>query len=130
VPGVSGTNGPFHAVATPSKLTAGGNVHLTVTVTGPIQYEVGCVQTLHIWAEDGQRQQVWIEPTPEIACMALGYKSLAAGESAIFTKDWPTSTALKPGTYSVHGLFLTALPIGAQSRVRENLPQLPIQISG
>jgi len=37
---VSGTNGPFYAQASPAKLAAGGTVHLTLTVTGPIDYEI------------------------------------------------------------------------------------------
>lgn len=128
-PTVSGTNGPFRAVASPSRLAAGGTVHLTLTVSGPIQYEAACVQTLHIWAEDASRQEVWNEPVPEIQCMAIAYKTLQAGETAVFTAEWPTSPRLGPGSYSIHGLFLTVLPRGAQARVRENLPPLPIQIS-
>jgi hypothetical protein len=127
---VSGTNGPFQAMASPSQLAAGGTVHLTLTVTGPIDYEIGCVQTLHIWAEDAQHQQVWQEPVPAVMCMAYGQKQLTAGETAIFTADWPTSSQLAPGAYTLHGLFLTVLPMGAGMRVRENLPPLSIQILG
>lgn len=126
---VSGDNGTFHDQATPARLSAGGTVHLTLTVTGPISYEAACVQTLHIWAEDAQQQQVWEEPVPMIQCMAIAHKTLAAGETATFTADWPTSPKLAPGQYSLHGLFLTVLPPGAAMRVRENLPSLPIQIS-
>jgi hypothetical protein len=126
---VSGTNGPFHAVASPSRVTAGGNVLLTLTVTGPIQYETGCVQTLHIWAEDSRQHQVWSQPVPAIQCMAFGSKTLAAGETATFKAQWPTSSQLSPGLYTLHGLFLTVLPLGAGARVRENLPVLTIQIS-
>ncbi|MDQ6712514.1 MAG: hypothetical protein M3Z28_04925 [Candidatus Dormibacteraeota bacterium] len=127
---VSGTNGPFYAQASPARLTAGGTVHLTLTVSGPIDYQIGCVQTLHIWAEDSQHQQVWQQPVPAIVCMALGHKVLAAGETATFTADWPTSSKLAPGPYSLHGLFLVVLPIGSGARVRENLAPLTIQISG
>ena len=67
---------------------------------------------------------------PAIDCMAIAYKTLAAGQTATFTAEWPTSSQLAPGSYSIHGLFLTALPLGAGMRVRENLPTLPIQISG
>jgi len=127
---VSGTNGPFHAQAAPGSLAAGGTVHVTLTVTGPIDYEIGCVQTLHVWAEDNQHQQVWQEPVPAIMCMAFGHKQLGAGETATFTADWPTSSQLAPGTYTLHGLFLTVLPTGAGMRVRENLPLLSIQLLG
>ncbi|HEY9288872.1 MAG TPA: BsuPI-related putative proteinase inhibitor [Candidatus Dormibacteraeota bacterium] len=126
---VSGTNGGFHDQATPATVVAGDTVHLTLTVTGPIQYEAACVQTLHIWAEDSQQQQVWSEPTPLIQCMAIAQKTLAAGETATFSADWPTSAQLAAGSYTLHGLFLTVLPPGAAMRVRENLPPLTIQIS-
>ncbi len=125
---VSGTNGPFYAEAAPAQLAAGGTVHLTLTVTGPIDYEIGCVQTLHIWAEDSQRQQVWQQPVPEIMCMAIGHRVLAAGDTATFTADWPTSSTLAPGSYTLHGLFLVVLPMGAAARVRENLAPLTIRI--
>jgi len=125
---VSGTNGPFYAQASPAQLAAGGTVHLTLTVTGPIDYEIGCVQTLHIWAENSQHQQVWAQPVPAIMCMAYGHKVLAAGAKATFTADWPTSSTLAPGSYTLHGLFLTVLPMGAGARVRENLAPLTIQI--
>src|SRR5207244_13267412 len=91
---VSGTNGPFYAEATPARLVAGGSVHLTLTVTGPIDYEIGCVQTLQIWAEDSQHQPVWAQPVPAIQCMAFGHKALAARETAEFTADSPTSSKL------------------------------------
>jgi hypothetical protein len=127
---VSGTNGPFYAEASPAQLAAGGTVHLTLIVTGPIDYEIGCVQTLHIWAEDSQRQEVWQQPVPAIQCMAIGHKVLAAGETATFTAVWPTSSKLAPGAYTLHGLFLVVLPKGAGARVSENLAPLTIQISG
>jgi hypothetical protein len=124
----SGTNGPFHAEASPSHLGAGGSVHLTLTVSGPIDYEVGCVQTLHIWAENSQQRTVWEQPVPAIMCMAFGHKELAAGETATFTADWPTSKELKRGFYTLHGLFREVLPTGAGTRVRENLPPLSVEI--
>ena len=125
---VSETNGPFHAQASPAQPHAGGTVHLALTVTGPIDYEVGCVQTLRIWAEDSQHRQVWAEPAPAIQCMAFGHKVLNAGETATFSADWPTSSTLSPGSYTIHGLFLTVLPMGAGMRVRENLPPLTVQV--
>jgi hypothetical protein len=130
-PSVSGTNGPFQAVASPSQLRAGGTVHLTLTVTGPIQYQATCVQTLRIWSEDGGQQIVWSQPEIAIACAGpVSDTTLGPGETATFIADWPTSNGLAPGSYTVHGLFWTALPLGAGMRVRENLPPLTIQISG
>jgi len=65
---------------------------------------------------------------PEIQCMALGHKVLAAGDTATFTADWPTSSTLAPASYTLHGLFLVVLPRGAAARVRENLAPLTIRI--
>ncbi len=129
-PTASGTSGPFHAVASPARLAAGETVHLTLTVTGPLQYQAACVQTLQIWAEDSGHQQVWRQPQPMIACMAIAYRTLAAGETATFKADWPTSPSMAPGSYSIHGYFMVVLPAGYGTRVRENLPPLTIQISG
>lgn len=126
---VSGTNGPFQAEATPAHLTPGAIVHVSLTVTGPVDYEVGCVQTLHIWAVDRQGTQVWAEPVPAIMCMAYGHKVLAAGETATFKADWPTSARLAPGSYTIHGLFLTVLPRGVAARVRENVPPLTVTLA-
>lgn len=128
VSSVSGTNGPLHAVAAPARLAAGGTLALTLTVSGPIQYETGCVQTLHIWAEDAKNRTVWEEPGPAIQCQALGYRTVAAGEIATFSAQWPTASQLDAGSYTLHGLFLTVLPPGAGMRVRENLPPLTIKV--
>jgi len=61
---VIASGGQFRSEASPARLAAGGTVHVTLTVSGPIDYEVGCVQTLHIWAVDSQGRQVWAEPVP------------------------------------------------------------------
>jgi hypothetical protein len=91
-------------------------VNLAATVTGPADYESVCVQTVHFWALDVSGNQVWAEPVPMIACMAIGYRHLRAGETATFQAAWPTSPQLARGTYSIHGLFLfssrPALPLG------------------
>ncbi|MDQ6883571.1 MAG: hypothetical protein M3077_04925 [Candidatus Dormibacteraeota bacterium] len=125
---VSATNGPLVAQASPAQLAPGDTVHVSLTVTGPVDYEVGCVQTLHIWAVDAQGTQVWAQPVPAIMCMAYGHKLLAGGETATFKADWPTSATLAPGSYTIHGLFLTVLPRGVAMRVRENLPLLTVAV--
>ncbi|MEO9006866.1 MAG: hypothetical protein ABI401_07110 [Candidatus Dormibacter sp.] len=126
---VTATAGQFHAEASPARLAPGGTVQVSFTVTGPIDYEVGCVQTLHIWALDGQGTQVWAEPVPAIMCMAYGHKVLGSQETAVFKAEWPTSSTLAPGAYTIHGLFLTVLPPGAGARVRENLPPLSVTLT-
>ena len=126
---VVATSGPYHAQASPARLAPGGSVQVTLTVTGPIDYEVGCVQTLHIWATDSKGKQVWAEPVPAIMCMAFGHRLLTAGETATFKAEWPTSPSLAAGAYTIHGLFLTMLPPGAGARVRENLPLLTVSLT-
>lgn len=121
-PSVAGTNGPFHAQASPSRLQAGGTVHLTLTVTGPIQYEAACVETLHIWAEDGQHQQVWSEMDQPIQCMAIAYRTLAAGQTATFTADWPTSRQLPRRLRPARAVPDGAAARGRGPRAREFAP--------
>jgi hypothetical protein len=125
---VTASSGQFRAEATPGRLAAGDTVHVTLTVSGPIDYETGCAQTLHIWAEDGKGNRVWEQPVPTIMCFAFGHKLLAAGQTASFKADWPTSPALASGRYTIHGLFLVLLPPGAGTRVRENVPPLTIEV--
>jgi hypothetical protein len=126
---VTAASGQFRTDAMPATVVAGGTAHVTLTVSGPIDYEVGCVQTLHIWAEDGKGNRVWEEPVPTIMCFAFGHKVLAAGQTASFKADWPTSAALAAGHYTIHGLFLTILPPGAGARVRENVPPVTIEVT-
>jgi hypothetical protein len=125
-----GTTGNLTVQASPSRLHAGGTVNLTATVTGPADYEAACVQTVHFWALNTEGAQVWEEPVPAIACMAIGYRHLAAGETASFTAAWPTSPGIAKGSYSIHGLFLFQRAPGAVMRVRENLPPVTVEITG
>ena len=126
---VVATSGPYHAQASPARLAPGGSVQVMLTVTGPIDYEVGCVQTLRIWALDARGAQVWEERVPAIACLAYSHKVLAAGETARFRDEWPTSAKLAPGSYTIHGLFMTVLPLGVAARVRGNLPPLTVTLA-
>jgi hypothetical protein len=126
---VSATRGQFRAEARPGNLVAGGNVHYTLTVTGPIRYEAGCAHTLTVWVVDSQNREVWTPLVPQFDCFAIMNKSLQPGETASLEVDWPTSPTLAAGRYTIHGLFLTVLPAGAGARVRENLPPLTIQIT-
>ena len=95
-----------------------------------MQYEDTCVQTLQIWAEDNRGQTIWSPPIPEYDCVGITYRTVPVGDTATFKADWPTSSQLAPGSYTLHGLFLTVLPPGAAMRVRENLPPLSIRIVG
>jgi acyl dehydratase len=121
-PGPSVEPGHLTLVAAPDRLSPGGTVHATVTVTGPAEYEAGCVQTVRLWVLDAQNQRAWTEPAPEVTCMAIINKQLPAGQTATFQVDWPVAATLHPGRYTIHGLFLFTLAMGAATRVSENLP--------
>jgi len=126
---VTAASGQFRSEASPARLNAGGTVHFSLTVSGPIRYEAGCAHTLGIWAVDGQNRQVWAQPFPMIACFALQNKSIPAGQTASFAVEWPVASTLAPGPYTIHGLVLTVLPPGAGARVRENVPPLTIEVT-
>jgi hypothetical protein len=125
---VRATSGNLTVEARPDPLAAGDVAHFTVIATGPIDYEAGCVDTVHLWALDGTGQKVWEQPTPAVRCMALAYRHLAAGEVATFAVDWPTAPSLARGRYAIHGLFRFAVPPPAGLYVQENLPVLTVQV--
>ncbi len=127
-PGSSVEPGHLTLVAIPDRLSPGGTVHATVTVSGPVDYEAGCVQTVQLWVLDNQNQRVWTEPAPEVTCMAIINQRLPAGRTATFHVDWPTAASLHPGRYTIHGLFLFTLPMGAGARVSQNLPPADVSL--
>lgn len=126
---VSASSGNLHLTARPGHAAAGTVIQLQLTVSGPADYEAGCVQTAHFWAVNAAGKQVWEEPVPAVMCMAIANRHLAAGETAQFSASWPTDQTLAAGKYSIHGLFLFTLPLGAGTRVRENLPPLTVEIT-
>jgi hypothetical protein len=115
--------------AEPGRVRAGSTVSLTVTALGPADYEVACVQTVHVWAVDSGGKTVWEEPVPAISCMAITYKHLGTGDATSFSIRWRTAASLAPGAYTIHGLFRYVLALGAGTRVRENLPPLSVEIT-
>jgi hypothetical protein len=125
----SSTTGTLTTTAHPEHANAGQTIQFTVTVTGPADYETGCVQTVHLWAEtaDAAAHRVWEQPVPEVECMAITTEHLAAGQSAGFHVDWPT-TGIPKDAYFVHGLFRFALRAGAGTRVRENIPPVMVTV--
>jgi hypothetical protein len=127
---VRATAGNLTLTASPAALKGGETANVSLTVQGPADYQGGCVQTLQIWVIGPSGGQVWTEPAPALMCMAIVDKHLAAGENATFHAQWPVASGLAQGSYAIHGLFLFTLPRGAGTRVRENLPQLSVQIVG
>jgi hypothetical protein len=60
--------------------------------------------------------------------MAIINKQLPAGQTATFQVDWPVAATLHPGRYTIHGLFLFTLAMGAATRVSENLPPAEVTL--
>ena len=103
-----------------------GVITVAVSVPGPLQVDGGCVPELGAWLVSAGGQRVEASPTPAAArCMAIQVEDVPAGQSRTFTTSIPRTT---PGTYSVHGLLRTHLPIGAGARVSENIPVVSITI--
>jgi hypothetical protein len=123
------TAGNLQVTARPAHLPAGRTINITIRLTGPADYDAGCVQTLRIWAVNSNGAQVWQQPQQELQCFALTYRHLAAGQAASFSDSWPVSAGTPAGRYTIHGLFLFHLPIGAGMRVRENLPPVSVEIT-
>lgn len=125
----SATAGNLTTTAHPEHANAGETIQFTVMVAGPADYETGCVQTVHLWAEtaDSAAHRVWEQPVPQVECMAISIQHLGVGQSASFRVDWPTA-GISRGAYFVHGLFRFALPAGAGTRVRENIPPVMVTV--
>ena len=119
-------SGNLELRAAPASGPAGQLIQLTVTVGGPARFEVGCVDSVHLWALDARGSRVWEQPVPELRCMAFGVRELSPGEQASFQVGWPTSPRLARGRYSIHGLFLFV----GMPRPAENVPVLTVDISG
>jgi hypothetical protein len=115
--------------AHPEHANVGQTIQFTVTVTGPADYETGCVQTVHLWADtaDAAARRVWEQPVPQVECMVIAPQHLESGQTASFRVFWPT-TGIPHGAYFVHGLLRFALPPGAASRVRENIPPVMVTV--
>jgi hypothetical protein len=91
---------------------ADGELQVTVTVTGPLTVEGGCIASLTAWADAADGSPV---PTPspsglQMHCMAIALIQVPAGSSRAFSADIPTPP--DPGSYTIHGLLNTA---GAQA---------------
>jgi hypothetical protein len=114
-----------HGWTTDAGVRAGGGVDVRVNVSGPLTVDGGCSPTLTAWlvAADGHRLQGGSAPAAR--CQGIAVTEIPAGQ----TRDFVTSLDLPPaGTYSVHGLVLVHLPIGAGARVAENIPVVTLTI--
>lgn len=122
--------GDLTVTARPAHVQAGQTINLTVSLMGPADYDAGCVRTVRIWALNSAGLQVWQESQPELQCFALSYQHLAGGQTATFPDSWTVASGTPAGSYTIHGLFMFHLPIGAGARVRENLPPVTVTVTG
>ena len=97
------------------------------TVSGPADYEAGCVQSLHIWVNDQNQNRVWEQPLPQVTCMAIQIRHIDAGNTALFQTSWPIEPSTYPGFYTVHGRFREVQAGGVRASA-ENLPVLQFQV--
>ena len=84
-----------------------GGLQVTVTVTGPLTVEGGCVPSLTAWADTADDSPV-PTPTPsgsQVHCLAIALIQVAGGSTKAFSADIPTPP--QPGTYTIHGLLQT-----------------------
>jgi hypothetical protein len=84
-----------------------GELQVTVTVTGPLTVEGGCIPSLTAWVDASDGSPV-PTPTPsglQMHCMAIALIPVAAGATKAFSADVPMPP--DPGTYITHGLLQT-----------------------
>jgi len=105
--------------------TATRTIDVTVTVPGPISVDGGCITSLSAWTIGAGNLRVQASASPALHCGALTTRSIPAGRTGDFSAVIPLPP---PGTYAVHGLLRTHLPIGAGMRVSENLPVVTITV--
>lgn len=104
--------------------TAGNNLRVRVTVSGPVTVESGCIEALTLWLV-GVGGRVDASPTPGVRCQAIALDYIPAGQ----TRDYRATIPIPaPGTYAVHGLIRVHLPLGAGARVAENIPIVTLTI--
>jgi hypothetical protein len=118
---VQATAGALTLAAEPGSIQPGQRVGLQLTVAGPLDYDVGCTYTEHLWAVDSHGQRIWDGPFDIPSAQVCGLaeagppkpfvKHLAKGASLTFKAEWQTTSNLKPGSYSIHGEFLASHPV-------------------
>lgn len=119
-------SGNYSITVSPTQFTAGHEVQVTLTISGPISYRIDCVYPLQIAVLDSRNTVVWSDRNRPNPCNnvgeagpPVGWIHLAAGEATTFHDAWPSSAQLPVGTYHVLTSFLLATD-------ERNLPrQLP-----
>lgn len=120
----SSTTATAHGWTTTATVNS-GTIQVRVSVVGPQSVEGGCVPALTAWIvrSDGTRTES--SPSPGVRCLAIVIDDIATAQ----TRDYTIVIPAPPlGTYTVHGLVRVHLPIGAGSRVSENIPVVTVQV--
>jgi hypothetical protein len=123
-PSASGGSASAHGWTTRVAISV-NHVDVSVTVSGPLSVEAGCVPPLAVWLVGADGGRLDPSPTPGLRCQAIAIEDIPAGQ----VRDYPaTLPPPSPGTYTVHGLVRVHLPIGAGARVSENIPVVTLTV--
>ena len=105
--------------------SANHTIDISVRVPGPLTVEGGCVPSVVAWAVGPNNTRVEASPTPGARCYAITVDDVPEGQTGSFATSIPLPPA---GTYAIHGLLRTHLPLGAGMRVSENLPVVTVTV--
>jgi hypothetical protein len=128
---VNANSGNYSIKASPAEFTAGQKVEVTVTISGPIRYQTGCVTPLAIRVSDTSLNDIWNPPYNPQPCSVgeagppTSWHNLPAGQTASFTEVWPSSAKLATGTYYVSTTFMLETN---QGNVPHSLPTLKVKV--
>lgn len=115
------TIGNMTMKATPPTLRTGGTAVLTLSVSGPAQYDA--CRPLRLWATNGANQRAWTQVQFWMCPVYRGPASIPAGKTQSFSFDWQTR-GLAPGVYTIHGWFGQT-----PSSSVENIPAVSVEIT-
>jgi hypothetical protein len=114
------TVGDMTMKAAPPSVKAGETIRLTLTVTGPAEYNT--CRPVWFWAEDATGKRAWTE-VQFWACASNSHtETIPAGKKLTFSVDWMTS-GMAPGRYTVRGNFGVA-----ETPPAGNVPPVTIEI--
>jgi hypothetical protein len=124
-------SGNYSITVHPAEFTAGQKVEVTVTISGPMRYQFGCVTPLKIHIADTNGNEIWNPPYNPRPCKygeagpPIGWAQLQAGQTMTFSDAWPSSAHLTNGTYY---LFTTFMLATEQSNLPHELPAVKVKI--
>jgi hypothetical protein len=114
------TAGNMTMSAAPPSVKAGETIRLSLTVTGPAQYNT--CRPARFWADDAGGRRAWTEVQFWACTSNTQPGTVPAGKKMTFARDWRT-VGMAPGRYTVRGAFglVEAPPAG-------NVPAVAVEI--